>query len=73
MGFENVVIKVTWGGGCHSLVLMSDQMNAAFQRLVDAWKRRDDAHRTQADIAELARARRDLDLARIEMARTLPG
>lgn len=48
-------------------------MNSAFQRLVDAWKRRDDAHRTQADIAELARARRDLDLARIEMARTLPG
>jgi hypothetical protein len=52
---------------------MTEQMDAAFQRLLDAWKRRDDAHRAHGDIAELARARRDLDMARIEMTRTLPG
>ena len=71
--FESMVIKVAGAGDRHSLVLMSNQMNAAFQRLLDAWKRRDDAHRAHADIAELARARRDLDVARIEMARTLRG
>jgi hypothetical protein len=51
---------------------MTDQMNAAFQQLLEAWKRRDDARREHADIAELARARRDLDRARSEMARVLP-
>lgn len=50
---------------------MTDQMNAAFQQLLEAWKCRDDARRNHADIADLARARRDLDLARGEMARSI--
>jgi len=50
---------------------MNDQMNSAFQQLLEAWKRRDDARRSDADICELAAARRDLDLARSEMSRTL--
>jgi hypothetical protein len=66
-----MAIKVLWYGNRHSLFLMTEQMNAAFQQLLEAWKRRDDARRDPADIAELARARRDLDIARIEMSRTL--
>jgi hypothetical protein len=67
------VIKVVGVGGRRSVIAMTDQMNAAFEQLLEAWKRRDDARRSHADIAELARARRDLDLARIEMARVIPG
>lgn len=52
-----------------TLFSMTDQMNAAFQQLLEAWKRRDDARRTHADIRELADARRDLDFAHGEMAR----
>jgi hypothetical protein len=66
-----MAIKVLRYGNRHSLFLMTEQMNAAFQQLLEAWKRRDDARRDPADIAELARARRDLDIARIEMSRTL--
>ena len=65
------MIKVLEQGRRHSLFPMTDQMNAAFYQLLEAWKRRDDASRSHADIAELARARRDLDRARSEMARTL--
>jgi len=54
-----------------SVNAMNDQMNAAFQQLLEAWKRRDDARRAHADIPELARARRDLDHARAAMVRTL--
>ena len=70
-GLENIAIKVLRRDCCHSIFRMTNQMNAAFQQLLEAWKRRDDARRDHADIAELARARRDLDLARIEMSRTL--
>ncbi len=49
---------------------MTDQMNAAFEQLLEAWKRRDDARRADADIPELARARRDLDHARAAMIRS---
>ena len=70
-GLENIAIKVFRPDCCHSVFCMTDQMNAAFQQLLEAWKRRDDARRDHADIAEVARARRDLDLARIEMSRTL--
>lgn len=66
-----MAIKVVTPGGRHSLFTMTEQMNAAFEQLLEAWKRRDDARRDHADIAELARARRDLDVARIEMSRTL--
>ena len=70
-GLEDIAIKVFRLDCCHSVFCMTDQMNAAFQQLLEAWKRRDDARRDHADIAEVARARRDLDLARIEMSRTL--
>jgi len=50
---------------------MTDQMNVAFQQLLEAWKRRDDARRTGADIRDLGAARRDLELARGEMSRML--
>ena len=54
-----------------TLFSMTNQMNAAFQQLLEAWKRRDDARRAEADIPELAAARRDLDVARGEMSRML--
>ena len=54
-----------------TLFPMTDQMNAAFHQLLEAWKRRDDARRAEADIRELAAARSDLDIARGEMSRML--
>lgn len=49
---------------------MTDQMNVAFQQLLEAWKRHDDARRVHADIPVLASTRHALDVARDEMART---
>jgi hypothetical protein len=70
-GARNMVSKVSWSRDRRSVDVMTDQMNAAFQQLLEAWKRRDDARRANADIPELARARRDLDHARAAMIRTL--
>lgn len=64
------MIKVFRSHGRRSVVDMTDQMNAAFEQLLEAWKRRDDARRADADIPELARARRDLDHARAAMIRS---
>lgn len=48
---------------------MTAQQNAAYSKLVQAWKRRDDLRHSHADIRDLADARRQLDSARVEMAR----
>jgi hypothetical protein len=49
--------------------VMTAQQNIAYSTLVQAWKRRDDLRHSHADIRDLAAARRQLDGARIEMAR----
>ena len=48
---------------------MTAIQNAAYSKLVQAWKRRDDLRHSHAEIRDLADARRQLDTARIEMAR----
>jgi hypothetical protein len=48
---------------------MTAQQNAAYSALVQAWKRRDGLRHKHADIRDLAAARRQLDNARVEMAR----
>ena len=63
--------KVFRSRGRRIVMSMNDQMNAAFQQLLQAWKRRDDARQSHADIPELASARHDLDQARATMFRSL--
>ena len=66
-----MAIKVVYQRRGRIVLFMTDQMNAAFQQLLEAWKRRDDARRTHADIRELAQARYELDQARAAMTQTL--
>lgn len=49
---------------------MTAQFNTAFDRLLSAWRRREELRATEADPRALLEARRSLDQARIEMART---
>jgi hypothetical protein len=49
---------------------MSAAFESAYRHLVDAWRRHDDLHRSNASIRELAEARRQLDDARIDALRT---
>jgi len=48
---------------------MTAQQNAAYSTLLQAWKRRDDLRYAPSQICDLAEARRQLDNARVEMAR----
>ncbi len=48
---------------------MTASFDSAFDRLVAAWKRREELRATDADPRSLIEARRNLDNARIEMTR----
>ena len=47
---------------------MKAHTNAAFQQLMRAWGRRSDTRGINADVAEHARNRRDIDFARCASA-----
>lgn len=47
---------------------MTTAQNRAFDKLVSAWKRREDVRSGGGDLAALVEARRQLDAARLEMA-----
>jgi hypothetical protein len=47
---------------------MTAQQNQAFSKLVQAWKRREEVRSRGIDLAALVEARRELDVARLEMA-----
>jgi hypothetical protein len=51
---------------------MTTHQNFAFQQLLSAWRRRDDA-RTAGNLPELAKARVALDSARNDMHASLSG
>lgn len=55
-----------------SVFTMTAHQNFAFQRLLDAWRRREDA-RSATNLAELAAARSSLDAARNDMHASLSG
>lgn len=69
LAVRNMVSSVARVRHARTIDAMNAQMNNAFERLVAAWKRRDDLRRTHADVRDLAAARRQLDLARADMAR----
>lgn len=48
---------------------MTAQFNSAYERLVEAWRRREDLRAAHAEARELVEAKRDLDVARSEMSR----
>ena len=48
---------------------MTAQFDSAFDRLVAAWKRREELRAAHAEARDLVEAKRDLDTARAEMAR----
>lgn len=48
---------------------MTAQFNSAYDRLVAAFKRREDLRASHAEIRDLVQAKRDLDIARAEMSR----
>jgi hypothetical protein len=49
---------------------MNAAFDAALERLVSAYKRHDDLHRSHATIHDLAEARRALDEARMDALRS---
>ncbi len=51
------------------MISMTAQFNSAFERLVAAWKRREDLRAEHADARSLVEAKRELDTARAEMSR----
>ena len=48
---------------------MTGQFNSAYDKLVAAWKRREDLRAASAGARDQVEAKRDLDTARAEMAR----
>ena len=66
----NVVIQVGSYLLVRSVVVMTAHQNFAFQNLLSAWRRREDA-RAATSLAELAEARATLDSARNDMRSAL--
>lgn len=50
---------------------MSTEATNAFNRLLNSWRSHDDLRHEGATIAELAASRRSLDMARLEMRRSV--
>ena len=48
---------------------MTSTFNSAYDKLVTAWKRREELRASNADTRSLIEAKRDLDTARVEMMR----
>ncbi len=48
---------------------MTGQFNSAYDKLVAAWKRREDLRAANAGSRDLIEAKRDLETARAEMSR----
>jgi len=71
-GMKNIVPQLAGSGRIRSLSYMTAHQNFAFQQLLSAWRRRDDA-RTAGNLPELAKARIALDSARNDMHASLSG
>jgi hypothetical protein len=67
---ENVVSKLPKAGHGRIIFCMTARQNLAFNQLLSAWRRREEA-RSTATIAELSSARASLDAARTNMSSTL--
>jgi hypothetical protein len=69
-GLGKTVSNVTLHVDRRNVIVMNAAFDAALERLVSAYKRHDDLHRSHATIHDLAEARRALDEARMDALRS---